>query len=995
MNLQFKHFKRNRLAVSLATAVALCATAVSFAEDGQKHNLDISSQKAGPALVALGEQVGAQVLFSSDMADAVNLAGISGSFTLAEALDQMLKGTGLTYKFTSESTVVIEEDKAGSDSSADEKETEVEELVVTGSRIRNSKLVTPITVITQEDIKKRGFSSAEDIIRSLPQNVSTMNSVRSVTQPVAGSGVRASGVQGDVFANLRGLSEGATLVLINGKRTAGSAGVSGNAFNIANIPAASIERVEILTDSAAAVYGSDAIAGVINIITRKDYVGSSTSVRYENAVNGGNKYQLNEHIGYSWGTGNITATLSREEQQPIDARKTGFVTEDYRIYGFPLDSRSDRYSSPGNVDGFGSLPLGFDGTEDWTIADLSPANFEDARSSFIPVEYSSQTETDSVNIEFRQELSDGMELFSSMRYTQRDTVRIGRAPLFSGIVPASNPFNRLGVPVRVQYDLVNEPIDKTASFSMNDQENIHIGGGVRFDLPFSDWRADVSGYYSTQTTNTSSSSISVSNPLFAQNANVFGNGSAPDTSFYDELRRESTFNSIRKTRSKGIAIETDGLITAWDDREIRGSVSAEFRVDGISQGDSRDFAAQQGGNPGDVSPGQEIFSLAGELAIPVTDSLIVNLQGRYDEYTVKISGQIPQGTTTSIGSVGESNADELDGKSFKEFTPRVAASWTPTDELTFTATWGESFKAPNINALVVTEATNTFGMPFPASLILGFTDPLAPSGAPLDQDPLVTINSIGNPGLKSEIGTTYTFGVQWVPSFIEGLRAKVTYNNTEFENRISSGIPTGISPFDVVNRPDLFPLHTTRDENGRLIAFNMVTTNLAVSNLEAIDYQFSYDWSTDLGDFSARLDGVYNMKSETQAIPDPISPVVDVRGETALDRWKASASLSWAGDAYGADVIANYTGSYTNTAMQDAHFTMTFDEPEPRVSHYITWDLTGYYKMDDGWTVRAGARNLFNRAFHLHPDNDGPWDTRRVDLRGRVMYMEVQKDFDF
>lgn len=963
-------FNRNKLALSVA-ALTLSSAVLA----GDLFKIDIEKQNAGSALLKLSEKSGVQILMPKELGDNIQLPAIKGEFTVESALSSMLKDTGLTYKFASENSIVIQQQNSQSEETDNK---EVEEVVVTGSRIRSDRQVSPVITIDRDQIERRGFSSAEDIIRSLPQNLSTMNATRSVQQPVGGDGLPVGpAAQGEFAANLRGIGQSATLVLIDGRRTSGSAAFSGSVVNLSTIPASAIERIEVLTDSAAAVYGSDAIAGVINVILRKGegYSSATSTTKYENSVNGGNKYSFDQTFNYSWDSGSLMTIFSLSESKPILSEKAGYTTDNYNSKG-GIDNRSTTYGQPGNFYFLGgSLPVDFDGTEAWTLADVSAANFQDARSSLIPTHQSSDTKDKSFYINLTQNLTDSVTAFANLRYSEYEVASVAQAPLIFATIDASNPFNTTGasqlVVYKAQYEHENGLIPQ--GFSQNTNESIHLESGLKIDLPYKDWQAEIVGTYSISDAETSGMSVSTYNSDFSPSEfalrvpfelNPFGNGTAQNLDLFWETFGPSPLQTDRKTRMKQLSANIEGSLIEMDSGDMRMAMGAEYRVEGLSFGATDYLAAR---DASDLTPSQSVLAINGELYIPLSDTLTAAIQGRYDEYEV------------------DSSDSAIDGKSYSEFSPRIAVSWIATDDLTLRGSWGESFKAPNLTNLTVVETQGTF----PSQVF----DPIR------EETALVFRDNVGNPDLQSETGETVTVGVDWSPSRLEGFRTSVSYTKITFDNQIVGSLyGTGLNIEEILARPDLFPGVAVRengDPNGALLRINSFPFNVAFLENETLDFDFAYQWATDAGEFEARLNGAYTL-SQKQAAAESFHEIEQRASSSGPDRWNAVASLSWTTEQMGANFYANYVGSYRNTeAINATTYSLTPITEEERISHYITYDLTGYYNFGDGWKASAGVRNLLNNKFPFYHAFAGPWDSQRVDLRGRLIHLEIQKTFDF
>jgi len=243
----------------------------------------------------------------------------------------------------------------------------IDEVVVTGSHIRGlNNSTSPVTVLDRSYIESTGLSTTSALIESLPQNFA-LTSQSGVLVP----GVSQSSVQGSSI-NLRGLGEGTTLVLLNGRRMA--SGFIGSAVDISALPLSLIDRVEVLTDGASAIYGSDAVGGVVNFILRRDLNGSETQLR-GGWADGVDEYRASQGLGTSWDSGNVLfsfeyykRSLLRANERdftpgtpgigsllPADKNYSGMLsgrqnlTDDVAIFADALYTRRDSYNEGGRV----------------------------------------------------------------------------------------------------------------------------------------------------------------------------------------------------------------------------------------------------------------------------------------------------------------------------------------------------------------------------------------------------------------------------------------------------------------------------------------------------------------------------------------------------------------------------------------------------------------------------------------------------------------------
>ena len=361
-----------------AALLCVAAAGLSFGADADasiRKTIDIPAQGLGPALNTFAKERNLQVVYRSEIVGSLRTQGVSGDLTVDEALLALLSGTGLTYRYLDDHTVTIvrapsdkvtsENDgrgplpqSAGEDApaplrlaqsepaqdsqntdtknsnadsvqnvpgkSSDSNDTEkmgLDEIVVTGTHIRGAPLSSPIIEITQADIERSGYTNVGDVIRSLPQNFSGGNNPQNIgATPLFTDGSDNGGTS----PNLRGLGSGSTLTLVNGHRLADD--TTDSAIDISFIPLAAIERIDVVTDGASAVYGTDAVGGVVNFILKKDYDGAQTSALVGNSTDGGaHETQFNQLIGKSWQSGGALLALTFDKQAPVYSSERDFA----------------------------------------------------------------------------------------------------------------------------------------------------------------------------------------------------------------------------------------------------------------------------------------------------------------------------------------------------------------------------------------------------------------------------------------------------------------------------------------------------------------------------------------------------------------------------------------------------------------------------------------------------------------------------------------------
>jgi outer membrane receptor protein involved in Fe transport len=315
------------LRAAMLAGVMLMAS-VSTQAWAQARAYDIQAQPLADALREYGRTSGHHLLFTEDLVRGKTAPRVRGTYSPEAALDQLLRGSGLRAEHGPDGTIMIRPaprpgvgpSQSGDTISANE-DADQHDIVVTGSRIRGAQSPSPITSRTRQELQNAGFNDMGDVIRSLTQNYSGGQN----------PGVTGGGAQGGQInlnssstLNLRGLGADTTLTLINGHRVAYDALIQG--VDISAIPVAAIERFEVVTDGASALYGSDAVGGVANIILRRDFDGLETSARFGAATDGGyEQQQYNAVTGARWTTGGFMIAADFSRNTAIDARDRDYT----------------------------------------------------------------------------------------------------------------------------------------------------------------------------------------------------------------------------------------------------------------------------------------------------------------------------------------------------------------------------------------------------------------------------------------------------------------------------------------------------------------------------------------------------------------------------------------------------------------------------------------------------------------------------------------------
>ncbi len=334
-------------------AAFIMAQGVAYAAEPSKDiNTDarvafnIASQNLGAALNEFGLQSGLEISFVEADIKGRTVQGLAGAYDPVTALERLLENTGIAYRVNELGTILVGaatrqagyraisltsdaeyQARLGGYAEDEDKdkieEIELEEIVVTGSHIRGVGPVgSQVFTYDRGDIDIQGYSTLPQFIQSLPQNIGA--GISESTSGLSFASNANDNTNSGTGINLRGLGNVATLTLLNGRRVA-PAGSDGNFVDISMIPLSAIERVEVLTDGASAIYGSDAIGGVVNFKMRKDYDGAETRLRHGFATQGGLEEDLvGQTFGKTWDQGHGLISYEYYHRDPLEAKDREF-----------------------------------------------------------------------------------------------------------------------------------------------------------------------------------------------------------------------------------------------------------------------------------------------------------------------------------------------------------------------------------------------------------------------------------------------------------------------------------------------------------------------------------------------------------------------------------------------------------------------------------------------------------------------------------------------
>lgn len=864
--------------------------------------------------------------------------------------------------------------------SAQETATEDDAIVVTGSRVRGQAPVgATVTTLGRSDIETSSAVTVDRMIREIPQVFDLGVSENSRGQS-GGSGNITFGNS----VNLRGIGPFATLILVDGHR------VTNNSRSIdpSTIPSLGIERVEIIADGASAIYGSDAVAGVVNLIPRRSLDGGEVLARAGISSRGDfHEYTLGAALGKVFERGQIMVAYEHVERSNLSGDDRRFFVSDQRPFG-GTDYRIPR-CAPGNINANGTtFAIPAAGVTQATAASLVAGTLnrcdELTNQDLIP-----RQQYDSVNSTGRFELTDWLEIFYDGFYSKRSFERRSAFSNARITVPQTNAFfvrpaGFTGTSYTLDYNFRNDlPSNDSSGFARSWQ----ITPGLKAKLP-GDWEAEALFGYG-KTNDFSGSYNAVNNA--ALNAALAS--SNPATAF-DPYGLGRTSQAVRDGIGNQIFLApTNGRLRTYEAR-LNGSL---FSLPGgdvkLATGYERqEFTVALGSARGaPTNPivfrnfGRKVDSVYAEVFVPLFgpenarpgfERLEFNAAVRHDKYS-------DVGNTTN---------------------PKFGVNWTPVDGLKLRGSYGTSFRAPTIPE-IYGNSNNLFGQsyqnPAGGAPLQGF----ALSGANLDLEPeTATSWSVGldfDPTPNLHFGLTY-WDVNYKSQVIANLsNLAILGTEAQFAGTgiILRGAPAAARVQQLVAQgvtlaggsfPGGSPANVTLFVDGR-------SQNLGVSITRGID--FTASWRTQLGsddDLSFNIAGTY--LTDYRVALTPTAPLLD-RLNFIFNplKFRARASVTWDHGPLSVRILANHVNGYFNNLTAAGQNVDSYTPIELNLTYRIgDRNATGFF--DKGMAISFEVRNVFDvdpPYVNLAPSSNGSggYDASASDPIGRLFAVSLRKAF--
>lgn len=870
-----------------------------------------------------------------------------------------------------------------------------EKIEVTGSRIKRIDIegATPVTVFTRDDMERSGQVSVADFLRSSNPNIS-LSSENATLQDSGGTAAFSS----------RGFASSYTLVLINGRRLPTNA-ISRDFADINQIPLAAIERIEYLSDGASAIYGSDAVAGVVNIITKKNYNGTSVSAQYGQAYDGQGKETSHQIVrGIYDEKGSMLFAYDYFKREPIKAK-------DRPIINSGISPEGDDQRSPTGIPGYvqvaqtdsnGVVLRNDDGSIKYSPFQAwddckSPSPYNDGTTclyDYAPLyEVQPFSERQSFFTYFDYKINEDLMIFGEGRYTRATTItRNGAAPgsVFMGAnTPTDEEYAEyasiLGVSIEAlkQYS-PNNPYGKPIKvgrryldFGPRTRENRNetISGVIGLKGTIAgehEWELAVSRAYTQnlqvgaggQVNEDAASAAFSSGVLDPFSENVF------DTEEKLAARKAIDTNMFRQgnTELKTVDFVISGPISGamLPGGEIGYAGGLSGRLETFF--DKSDRISEQGkilgGSSGNGAGKREARAAFIELNFPILSELELSLATRYDD----------------LYSVGKAS------------TYKGSIAYRPIQQLLFRTSYGTGFKAPDLHDLYLGAEFGSDVAKDTKVCEAAENDPQA------TEDTIaancgrreVNIKAGGNPDLEPETSKSLNFGIVSQP--IENLSIGLDYWSIEVNNQIGR-----LGAQELLNNESEYPELVVRDSNGGFrendgFIFTRIQ-NITKAKSAGLDLSTTFTSKSSIGVIAStlQLSKMLEIKRQTS----DVQPLCDTAKNYSFD---GIINTRWSLDKYSSNLQIDYRGAYD--AYDPSYVNKTCDYKDPaskyKVKQHVELAMQFGYQLPWGSDMLFGINNVTNEkpAFDPYVADGWPfYDQGIYRNTGRFMYAKMSHNF--
>ena len=917
---------------------------------------------------------------------------------------------------------------AGAQEQAEESATTLDRIQVTGSRIRQVDIETaqPIMTIGRQEIESQGFASVADIL----QNISAAGSPSFSRASPLTSNQEAGGQ----YIDLRNLGAQRTLVLVNGKRL----GITPDGFqDLSSIPMVMVDRVEVLKDGASSIYGSDAMAGVINIITRKNFDGAQANAYFgQYGQDDGEKQSYDFMVGFSGDKGSVTVGAEYHKEEAVWAKDRWFSDDSYP--GYPQYSTTvvgqwgnwrEGSSGSWNAPNRGSSAIGEE--------NFHPQNADDTSKPSDQMQVLTPLERHSLYVNANYDINEYLRFTSDIGFTQRTSQRqIAGYPLQSTAVNAPMSADSYFSPTgdtAVNWRRRGWEVPRLTDTDVDTWRfTAGLEGAFQVGERWFDWDAGM---------------------LFNDNdVSIVNNGN-----FYIPAVRNAVGPSF--VNAQGVVQcgtpEAPIALTKcvpWNPYAGFGTGAVANSLDDPAV---RDYLFREEHATGSTTTRMYFANFAGSLfTLPAGDlGFAVGVEHREEEGGFSPDAIAQSGDSTNLASgptYGEYKVDEVyaelnipvlaelpfakeltfsvasrysDFDTFGETTnSKLGMKWRPMDDLLVRATWAEGFRAPTIGDLYGGGSqTFTTGYADPCDSVYGVARGSArclqdvaadyrqlkqgfvPTTSVADQTP-VPFTSGSNPNLQPESSESSTIGLVYSPSYVQGLSMTLDWWSIKIDDTMVSDSPNQILQDCYVKQIESRCALFSRDPVlGIVNDLTYGLRNAGYTETEGFDFDVNYALDTDFGRLNAKWASTYVSKYESTSTDDEGVIPSQSNGFGSFFRVRSNLNLGWSLNDWSASWgMRYYSGTKEECYFEERCNIPDYQAPDTqgtvvpmnRVGSTTFHDVQLTWKAPWNANVSIGANNVFEKygpVMYSQPNSNfsyyGGYDI------GRFVYMKYQQNF--
>jgi len=881
----------------------------------------------------------------------------------------------------------------GAPVAAQEITAELPRVEVTGSAIRRVQAETalPVEIISRAEIEKTGVTTAAELMSRVSANVNGLTD---------GASINVGGDQrGFNSANLRGIGTSSTLVLLNGRRMANFASPGDDSgVDLNNIPAAALERVEVLLDGASALYGTDAIGGVINFITRKDYQGLELNV-YGGKTDEGGAGKRTASI--SIGTGelerdgyNVFAVADFQRTNALNTSQRSFIP------GLQVEQRLGHllsgYTGPANIrltsnqrDHLQDIGFTINGQPITNrLINLSVPNCAPPANVYLPAgtggvdactyNYMGDTElypkSEKASLLSRGviKLGGGHQAYAEVALSRSKTWYTGSAARVTGYIDFSRVPQLAGTGLDALDDDYPGELELRMRLNEAGQRTSELTSeGMRFVVGMNGtlggWDYDAAFNHSVNTVKDKDThGYVLYNELLEGIAdgriNPFGPSSPEGVALIDSIqvndvvrRARGTLDSFDFKFSRAVTPMAGGDLAVAIGGEARREQN-RFTPSALLLSDNiNNDAAPEGGRA--TSDSRNVAALYGEVLVPFAKQWEAQLSARYDHYQ-------------QVGGAA---------------SPKIGLTYRPSASLLLRGSAGRGFRAPSMTELhrpTVYSATATLPDPVYCATVENNYSDCADNW---------DTRRYSNENLKPEKSRQFSLGAVFAAG--RHVSASLDYWNIKRTDLISE-----IGDDIILGNLDKYGSLVYRDEDGLIDYIELRKENRGAQLARGLDLAVTVRGvDTAFGRFGGRLNGTYVLSSKIQNAPGDafVSNLNRFVTDGVVQRWRHTISFDWDQGPFSSSLQNTWSSGYDdqNTAINIDDGSVVAAN---RVKSYSRWDLSGAYQVNEALKLRVGVQNMFdesppysNQAYYFLSG----YDPSYTDPRGRRFYASANYAF--